>query len=77
MTADDTSTWVAFLEGGADEDARLLDKALEDRQAVMVPVVLTELLSDPKLPSNVAETLSDGVAVTRTVACPCPNSSVE
>ena len=25
----------------------------------MVPVVLTELLSDPKLPSNVAKTLSD------------------
>jgi hypothetical protein len=26
---------------------------------VMVPVVLTELLSDPKLPSGVAETLSE------------------
>jgi predicted nucleic acid-binding protein len=26
---------------------------------VMVPVVLAELLSDPKLPSEVAETLSD------------------
>ena len=36
----------------------MLDKALEDRQVLMVPVVLTELLSDPKLPSGVAETLS-------------------
>src|SRR5258708_1955676 len=31
MIAADTSTWVAFLEGGAGEDAQLLDKALEDR----------------------------------------------
>jgi len=59
MIAADTSTWVAFLEGSAGEDAQLLDKSLEDRQVVMVPVVLTELLSDPKLPSGVAETLSD------------------
>ena len=59
MIAADTSTWVAFLEGGAGEDALLLDKALEDRQVVMVPVVLTELLSDPKLPAGVAETLSE------------------
>ena len=59
MIAADTSTWVAFLEGHAGEDVRLLDRALEDRQVVMVPVVLTELLSDPKLPSSVAETLSE------------------
>ena len=59
MIAADTSTWVAFLEGGAGEDARRLDKALEDRQVVMVPVVLTELLSDPELPSSVTDTLSD------------------
>src|ERR1017187_5546834 len=59
MIAADTSTWVAFLEGSAGEDVKLLDRALEDRQVVMVPVVLTELLSDPKLPSGVAETLSE------------------
>jgi len=59
MIAADTSTWVAFLEGIPGEDARLLDNALEERQLVMVPVVLTELLSDPKLPSSVAETLSE------------------
>jgi len=58
MIAADTSTWVAFLEGSPGEDGQLLDKALADRQVVMVPVVLTELLSDPKLPSGVAETLS-------------------
>ena len=59
MIAADTSSWVAFLEGSNGEDAQLLDRALEDRQVVMVPVVLTELLSDPKLPSNVAETVSE------------------
>ncbi len=57
MIAADTSTWVAFLEGGAGEDAQLLDQALDDRQVVMVPVVLAELLSDPKLSSAVADTL--------------------
>ncbi|MGO9520012.1 MAG: PIN domain-containing protein [Candidatus Korobacteraceae bacterium] len=59
MIVADTSTWIAFLEGSKGEDAQLLDQALEDRQVVMVPVVLTELLSDPKLPSEVAETLSE------------------
>lgn len=58
MIAADTSTWIAFLEGNKGEDVQLLDKALEDRRVLMVPVALTELLSDPKLPSGVAETLS-------------------
>jgi predicted nucleic acid-binding protein len=59
MIAADTSTWIAFLEGHRDEDVQLLDRALEDRQVLMVPVVLTELLSDPDLPSSVVKTLSD------------------
>jgi len=59
MITKDASTWVALLEGGAGEHARLLDRALKDRQVVMVPVVLAELLSDPKLPSSVTDTLSD------------------
>jgi len=57
MIAADTSTWVAYLEGDEGKDVRLLDQALKDRQVVMVPVVLTELLSDPELPSPVAKTL--------------------
>jgi hypothetical protein len=57
VIAADTSTWVAYLEGSVGEDVELLDRALEDRQVVMVPVVITELLSDPKLPSDVAKTL--------------------
>ena len=58
MIAADTSTWIAFLEGSKGEDVQLLDHALAERQVVMVPVVLTELLSDRKLPSAIAETLS-------------------
>ena len=58
MIAVDTSTWVAFLQGGRGEDADLLEIALHDRQVLMVPAVLTELLSDPKLPAEVSRTLS-------------------
>jgi predicted nucleic acid-binding protein len=59
MIAADTSTWVAYLEGDPGEDAQLLEKALESRQVEMAPIVLTELLSDPKLPSALAEMLSE------------------
>lgn len=59
MIAADTSTWVAFLEGDSGNDAQLLDKAMKERQLVMVPVVLTELLSDPNLPADVIEILSE------------------
>jgi len=59
VTAADTSSWIAFLEGSTGEDVRLLDRALEDRQIVMMPVVLTELLSDASLPSNVVKAISD------------------
>ena len=59
MIAADTSTWIAFLEGAGGKDTELLDRALGDRQVLMVPVVLTELLSDPKLPAEVGKTLSE------------------
>jgi predicted nucleic acid-binding protein len=69
MIAADTSTWIAFLEGESDEDAQLLDKALADRQVVMIPVVLTELLSDPGLPSAVFETLVEIPLIEITPGC--------
>ncbi len=59
MIAADTSSWIAFLEGNSGEDVQLLDRALEDGQVVMVPVVLTELLSDASLPVHVVKTISD------------------
>ncbi len=58
MIAADTSAWIAFLQGEGGEDTELLDRALQDRQVVMAPAVLTEVLSDPKLPPEVSETLS-------------------
>jgi predicted nucleic acid-binding protein len=59
LIAVDTSTWIAFLKGESGADTELLDRALQDRQILMVPVVLTEMLSDPKLPSDVSRTLSE------------------
>ena len=59
MIAADTSTWVAFLAGEVGWDVEILDKALSDRQVVMIPAVLAELLSDPKLSSDVEEQLCD------------------
>ncbi len=59
MIAVDTSTWIGFLQGDRGEDAELLDRALQDRQVWMVPVVLTEILSDPGIPPEVSKTLSE------------------
>ena len=59
MIAADTSTWVAFLAGDTGEDVQVLDRGLTDRHVVMIPVVLTELLSDPKISANAATLLAD------------------
>lgn len=54
MIAADTSTLIAYLSGQSGPDVDLLDRALQDQQVCLAPVVLTELLSDPKLPTQVA-----------------------
>ena len=59
MIAADTSTWIAFLQGSAGRDVELLDQSLANRQVLMAPPVLTELLSDPKLTPAVAKILSE------------------
>ena len=59
MIAADTSTWIAFLEGESGTDVQMLATALGDRQVVMAPAVLTELLSDPQLPASAARSLGD------------------
>ena len=59
MIAADTSTWVAYLEGLTGDDIRLLDRALDDRQVLMPPVVLAELLSDPRLAPEAAAAFLD------------------
>ena len=58
MISADTSTWIAFLQGDSGEDTDLLDRALADNLVVMAPVVLTELLSDPKLDFSLGQTLA-------------------
>lgn len=57
MIAADTSTWISFFEGQEGEDVQALTTALQIRQVVMPPPVLTELLSDPELTPSVAQIL--------------------
>ena len=59
MIAADTSTWISFFQGEQGDDVVTLADALQARQVVMPPPVLTELLSDPQLPASVAQTLSE------------------
>jgi predicted nucleic acid-binding protein len=59
LIAADTSTWIAFLQGEGGKDVELLGAALGDRQVLMPPVVLAELLSDAKLPATIAGSLLD------------------
>ena len=59
MIAADTSTWIAFFQGEAGKDVELLDRSLADRQVLMAPPVLTELLSDPRISPEVSKTLSE------------------
>ena len=59
MIAADTSTWIAFFQDEAGEDVELLDSALKDRQLVMAPPVLSELLSDPGMSPDLSRTLAE------------------
>jgi predicted nucleic acid-binding protein len=59
VIAADTSTWIAFFQGDSGRDVDLLDRALADRQVLMPPPVLAELLSDPKGPASVRATLAE------------------
>jgi len=58
MIAVDTSTWIGFLQGDGGEDVELLDRALHDKQVLMVPAVLTEILGDSHLPSQTVQDLA-------------------
>jgi predicted nucleic acid-binding protein len=58
VIAADTSTWIAYLQGSGGADVDLLDSALQDRQVLMPPAVLTEVLSEPGLSAAVSDTLA-------------------
>jgi predicted nucleic acid-binding protein len=53
VIAVDSSSWIAYLAGDRGSDVDAIALALEHRQAALPPVVLTELLSDPVLASEV------------------------
>jgi len=54
MIAVDTSSLIAYLSGGDGVDVNAVEVAFAEKQAVLPPVVLAELLSDPALPLAVA-----------------------
>ena len=53
----DTSSLIAFLEGDTGNDVETVDQALQDQEGIIAPVTLAELLSDPKLPRTLRETI--------------------
>jgi predicted nucleic acid-binding protein len=53
----DTSSLIAYLSGEGGLDVEAASLALEHRQAVLPPVVLSEVLSDPRLRSDVRDLL--------------------
>ena len=57
MIALDSSSLIAYLGGDGGADVQAVDAALAHRHAVLPPVVLSELLSDPKLAPHVAALL--------------------
>lgn len=59
MIAIDSSSMIAYLSGADGGDVVIVEQALADQQAVLSPVVLTELVSDPKLPAKVVRLLLD------------------
>jgi hypothetical protein len=59
VIAVDTSSWIAFLSGDRGPDVDFVERLLAERHACLPPVVLTELLSDPRLPERVAGLLGE------------------
>ena len=62
MIAIDSSSFIAYLDGSTGPDVEAAELALAHRQAALPPVVLTELLSDPGL-STELRTLLAGLPV--------------
>ncbi len=57
MLAVDSSSLIPYLAGGEGCDVDAVEMALQSKQAVLPPVVLCELLSDPELPERVSRAL--------------------
>lgn len=57
MIAIDSSSFIAYLSGASGSDVTAVEAALAEKHGCLPPVVLTELLSDPKLPKAVESLL--------------------
>ncbi|MEW6324771.1 MAG: PIN domain-containing protein [Nitrospirota bacterium] len=57
MLCIDTSSLIVYLEGEQGDDVELIHQALTDQIGVFAPVIVTELLSDPKLSPSVRQTI--------------------
>jgi predicted nucleic acid-binding protein len=57
MIAIDTSSVARFLGGIDDRDTMLVQSALQAKAAVLPPVVVVELLSNPAMPAEVQEVI--------------------
>ncbi len=53
MIAVDSNSWIAYLAGDRGGDTEAVETALAESQVCLPPVVLTEILSDAKLPKHV------------------------
>ncbi len=63
MIAIDTSSLRRYLSGQRGDDVEAVAIAVEQRQAVLPPVVLTEILSDPELQSSTIRAISELPAI--------------
>lgn len=52
MIAADTCSLIAFFAGEEGRDVLMVEKAIEDNLLVILPPVLSEMLSDPYLPKQ-------------------------
>ena len=59
MIALDTSSLISYMAGDEGADVEAVDLALEHKQGVLPPIVLAEMLSDPRLPGSVADILRE------------------
>ena len=59
MIALDSSSLIAYLSGSKGADVDAVEFALKQKQAVLPPAVLSELLSDPKLSPTAAKAFKE------------------
>jgi len=58
MVAVDSSTLIAYFQGGAGVDIETLIENLPTGDIALPPVVLREILSEPKLPSELRDVIT-------------------